>query len=132
MPPADPEPGSGAGLRPWASRFSWFPLKYSRAKQQPDDRGLSEANGDININQVDYFSTQNPWGVQQDSAQLISEQRLNWSSEANRILKQPLLSVQLKSKHIFPPILPTNNIIRQTEEEHEEQVEDRCNQHFTT
>lgn len=130
MPPADPEPGSGAGLRPWASRFSWFPLKYSRAKQQPDDRDLSKANGDININQVDYFGTQNPWRGPTGfgTVDFGAEIKLVFGSQQNT----KMLSVQLKSKHIFPPILPTNNIIQQTEEEHEEQVEDRCNQHFTT
>lgn len=38
----------------------------------PEARGLSKANGDININQVDYFSIQNLLGLR-DPAQLISE-----------------------------------------------------------
>lgn len=76
------------GPGPWMSRFSWSPLKYSRAKQKPEDRGLWKANGDINIlTFYCYRLLQHPHalGGQRDSALLISQQRLNWSSEANEL-----------------------------------------------
>lgn len=92
---------------------------------------MSEANGDIDINQVDYCGIQDPLGPRRDSAHLISEQRLNWSSEATRILKRYQF-MQIESKHMFLPQLPTIIITQQTEEEHEEREEDRCHQHFPT
>lgn len=68
-----------ASLNPGSDRAPGIPELLVSSETQPspakDGGVLSQAHGDISINQVDHFSIQNLLGVQQDSAQLRPELR---------------------------------------------------------